>query len=217
MRKIRKRFESQLNDLGRRVNKMGEYLDDALGMMKKALVSRDVQLAEKVILLDETIDLAEKDIETLCMNLLIKHQPVASDLRYISSALKIIADMERIGDHAADISENITYMAKEDYTPHISDMLMMADIAIQMMKDSVKSFVQNNLELAQSVLTRDDEVDALFLKIKLELLEKMRHDITFGEQALDLMMNAKYVERIGDHAENIAEWVEFSITGYDRS
>jgi phosphate transport system protein len=194
------------------VNKMGEYLTEALEMTEKALVMRDVSLAKETMLLDEAIDEIEKDIETLCLHLLMRHQPVASDLRFISAALKIITDMERIGDHAEDISENITYMAKDDYTPHLADMLKMAKITAQMVRDSVKAFIKKDLKLAQQVLSKDDEVDALFLKIKLDLIEKMRRDASIGEQALDLMMNAKYYERIGDHAENIAEWVVYSIT-----
>ena len=214
---MRKRFEDQLNELGRLVNKMSEYLDEALKMTVEALISRDVKLAEKTILLDLTIDEIEKDIETLCLRLLMQQQPVASDLRFVSSALKIVTDMERIGDHAADISENIVYMSKEDYTPHIADMLKMAETAGKMTKDSIRAFVQKNLELAREVLTKDDEVDALYLKVKLDLIKKMQQDISFGEQALDLMMIAKYLERIGDHAENIAEWVEFAITGVHRN
>jgi len=214
---MRKRFEDQLNELNRMINRMGEYLDESLTMTVKALVSRDVQLAQKSISLDLTIDELEKEIETLCLRLLMQQQPVASDLRIVSSALKIITDMERVGDHAADISENVAYMAKEDYTPHLEDMLKMADIVTQMVKDSIRAYVQKNLELAQGVLTQDDKVDALFLKVKLELIDKMRKDTINGEQAIDLMMNAKYLERIGDHAENIAEWVEFTITGIHRN
>ena len=213
---MRKRFEDQLNELNRLINKMSEYLDDALKMTLEALVNQDVELAGKVIVLDLTIDEIEKEIESLCLRLLMQQQPVASDLRFISSALKIITDMERIGDHAADISENITYMAKEDYTPHIADLLKMAEIATAMTNDSIRAFVQKNLELAKEVLTKDDEVDSLFLKVKTDLIKKMQQETAFGEQALDLMMIAKYLERIGDHAENISEWVEFAITGVHR-
>ncbi|MCL2204663.1 MAG: phosphate signaling complex protein PhoU [Defluviitaleaceae bacterium] len=213
---MRKRFENQLNDLNRMMAKMGELLDEALRMTREAKTARDAELAQKVILHDISIDEMEKEIESLCMRLLMQQQPVARDLRVISSALKIITDMERIGDHATDIAENIGYMAKDDYIPHIDDTLKMADITTQMVKDSVRAFVQNDLELAQIVLTKDDEVDALFLKIKMSVTEKLRTDTSFGEQAIDLMMNAKHYERIGDHAENIAEWVEFSITGTHR-
>jgi len=210
---MRKRFEGQLNELNKLMTQMGELLDDALTMMVEALIRRDVELAKKVIIGDITVDEMEKDIEQLCMRLLMQQQPVAGDLRIISSALKIITDMERIGDHAADISDNITYMSKDDYTPHIYDILKMADKAGQMVKDSVRAFVQKDLDLAKEVLTKDDEVDALFLKAKLDLIKKLHNDASFSEQALDLMMNAKYLERIGDHAENIAGWVVFAITG----
>ena len=213
---MRKRFEDQLNELSRMMNKMGELLDKSLKMAMEALSTRDVALAEKAIRQDMEVDEMEKDIEAQCLRLLMQQQPVARDLRVVSAALKIITDMERIGDHAADISENITYMAKEDYTPNLEDTVKMANIAIQMVHDSIRAFVQKDLALALTVLTKDDEVDALFLKVKLELIEKLRNDASFGEQALDLMMNAKYLERIADHAENIAEWVEFAITGTHR-
>ncbi|MCL2189636.1 MAG: phosphate signaling complex protein PhoU [Defluviitaleaceae bacterium] len=213
---MRKRFENQLNDLNRMMAKMGELLEKSLSMTHNAMTGRDAELAEKVILHDISIDEMEKEIEALCMRLLMQQQPVARDLRVISAALKIITDMERIGDHAADIAENIGYMAKDDYTPNIEDTLKMIDITTQMVKDSVRAFVQNDLELAQMVFAKDDEVDALFLKIKMKVSEKLRTDASFGEQAIDLMMNAKHYERIGDHAENIAEWVEFSITGTHR-
>jgi len=213
---MRKRFEGQLNELNRLMTQMGELLNDALNMMVEALVKRDVELAKKVILGDITVDEMEKDIEQLCMRLLMQQQPVAGDLRIISSALKIITDMERIGDHAADISENITYMSKDEYTPHIDDIIKMADKARLMVINSITAFVQKDLDLAKEVLTKDDEVDALFLKVKLDLIDKLRKDAAFGEQSMDLMMNAKYLERIGDHAENIANWVVFAITG-DRS
>ena len=210
---MRKRFEGQLNELNRLMTQMGELLNNALAMMVESLTKRDVELAKKVILTDITVDEMEKEIEQLCMRLLMQQQPVAGDLRIISSALKIITDMERIGDHAADISDNITYMAKDDYTPHIGDIVKMADKAGLMVKDSVRAFVQKDLDLAKEVLTKDDEIDALFLKVKLDLIEKLRKDASFSEQSMDLMMNAKYLERIGDHAENIAEWVVFAITG----
>ena len=210
---MRKRFENQLNDLNRLMAKMGELVDEALTMTHTAMIARDIELAEKVILHDISIDEMEKEIEALCMRLLMQQQPVARDLRVISAALKIITDLERIGDHAADIAENIGYMAKDDYTANIEDTLSMADITTQMVNDSVRAFVQSDLELAKIVLTRDDDVDALFLKIKNKFVEKLHLDASFGEQALDLMMNAKHYERIGDHAENIAEWVEFYITG----
>jgi len=210
---MRKRFDVQLNELHRLMTQMGEMLDEALTMMVEALVKRDVVLAKKVIVNDITVDEMEKEIEQLCMRLLMQQQPVAGDLRIISSALKIVTDMERIGDHAADISDNITYMYKDDYTPHIGDIVKMAEKAGQMVKDSVRAFVQKDMELAQKVLAKDDEIDALFLKVKLDLIKKLREDASMSELSMDLMMNAKYLERIGDHAENIAEWVVFAITG----
>jgi len=213
---MRKRFEDQLNELKRMMTQMGELLDDSLTMTIKALKNRDATLAGQVIHNDISVDEIEKDIESLCMRLLMQQQPVAGDLRIISSTLKMITDMERIGDHATDISENIIYMAKVDYTPHIKDILKMAEIVVEMVRDAVRAFVQKDLELARIVLGRDDEVDAYFLKIKADLSSKLRQEASFGDQALDLMMNTKYIERIGDHAENIAEWVEYSITGAHR-
>ena len=210
---MRKRFEYQLNELNRLIIKMGELLEDATNLAKEALSTQNVESAEKAILGDMLIDGMEKDIETLCLRLLMQQQPVAQDLRVVSSALKIITDMERIGDHAADISEIIIYMAKTDYMSNISNILKMIDISTQMVRDSIKSFAQKDLELARLVLTKDDEVDALFITTKLELIEKLRNDSITSEEAIDLMMISKYLERIGDHAENIAEWVEFAIIG----
>ena len=158
----------------------------------------------------------EKEIESECMKLLLSQQPVAKDLRVISSALKMISDMERIGDQASDIAELAKYVVKTDIASHIH-IRQMAQAAVKMVSDSIHSFVNSDLELALAVMKYDDEIDRLFDSIKQELIAIITNSNSQGEACLDLLMVAKYLERIGDHAENIAEWVEFSITGKHKS
>ena len=216
---MRKRFEDQLNELSRMVTKMGELLEEATSLAVDAMKNHDQEAAKQAIHYDIEIDEMEKETESLCLRLLMQQQPVARDLRTVSAALKIITDMERVGDHASDIAENIIYMTnneKDDYSRHLPNILKMADVSLAMVKDSVRAFVQRDLELAVDVLVRDDQVDDLFMTVKTELIEVLQKDASFGEMAIDLMMIAKYFERIGDHAENIAEWVEFAITGIHR-
>ncbi len=161
---------------------------------------------------DKQIDQKERDIERLCMKLLMQQQPVATDLRVISSALKMISDMERIGDQASDIAEIVKHIQKSNLesNTHISDM---ARATIRMVTDSVESFVKKDISLAEAVIKNDDEVDALFNKVKNELIQAVQQSEDDAEALIDLLMIAKYFERIGDHAENIAEWVIYSITG----
>jgi len=166
----------------------------------------------KVFQTDSEIDRKEREIEALCMRLLLQQQPVARDLRVISSALKMISDMERIGDQAADIAEIAGYIQKNDTKSrvHIADM---ARATIRMVTDSVDSFVQGDLAMARAVVAHDDIVDDLFVQVKTELADLLSRDSSLGGLYLDLLMIAKYLERIGDHAVNIACWVEYSITG----
>ena len=195
---MRNRFDSQLETLNEMLIHMGELCEIAIADATKALETEDLSLAKKVIESDEEIDHQEKDIENLCLKLLLQQQPVARDLRQISAALKMITDMERIGDQTADIA----------------DIRLMAEAAAKMVRDSVSAYVQKNLELARRVMCADDTVDAMFDKIKQELVDFIsKRESTNADQAIDLIMIAKYLERIGDHATNIAEWVEFSITG----
>jgi len=209
---MRSRFDEQLTYLKTSMIQMGSMCENAIENATKALINGDIELAKKVIAADEEIDQKEREIESICLKLLLMQQPVARDLRQISSALKMITDMERIGDQAADISE-ITMLANikaADDTSHIADM---AKATIKMVKDSIDAYVRQDLMLAKAVIDYDDLVDNLFNSVKVDLIRLISEDINNAEFAIDLMMIAKYLERIGDHATNIAEWVEFSITG----
>ena len=209
---MRNKFDRQLDQLHVELIKMGALCEEAISASVKALLDGDRAMAEKAIVRERDIDQEERDIESLCMKLLLQQQPVARDLRTISSALKMISDMERIGDQAADIAE-ITRHAGGASLPgqvHISDM---ARAAVKMVTDSVDSFVKKDFTMAQGVIQYDDVVDQLFDAVKRELTALIRGGSDSAEQALDLLMIAKYLERIGDHAVNVAEWVAYSITG----
>lgn len=210
---MRNRFDSQLEYLNEQLIHMGELCEVAIEDATKALETGDLKLARKVIVSDDEIDHQEKDIENLCLKLLLQQQPVARDLRQISAALKMITDMERIGDQTADIAD-IVMSTKFEENQSLRDIRLMAEQAAKMVRDSVSAYVQKNLELARRVMKADDTVDAMFVKVKEELVELIsKHESANADQAIDLIMITKYLERIGDHATNIAEWVEFSITG----
>lgn len=208
---MRNSYEEQLDQLNKQLITMGAYCENAIASAAKALLDGDMRLAAQVIELDTKVDQAEKDIESLCLKILLRQQPVAKDLRVVSSALKMITDMERIGDQAADIAEIVTLSnIKPDDAQSIGQM---ARETIKMVTESLESFVRNDLKLAHSVIDYDDVVDSLFNTAKTELIQIIKDGIETPEYALDLLMIAKYFERIGDHAVNIAEWVVFSITG----
>lgn len=209
---MRNKFDSQLEKLNLELITMGALCEDAISASVKAMLDGDDALCEKVFAADAEIDQKERDIETICMKLLLQQQPVARDLRVISSALKMISDMERIGDQASDIAEITKFIKNSNVKSrvHISDM---AEAAIKMVTDSVESFVKKDLSLARAVMEYDDKVDNLFDCVKDELVRLISEDRANGEFCIDLLMIAKYLERIGDHAVNIAEWVEYSITG----
>ena len=210
---MRKVYIQQLDQLNQMLTEMGGLIGSAIVEAIRALKDQDIELAEKAIAGDEIIDQKERDIESLCLKLLLHQQPVAGDLRLISAAMRMVGDMERIGDHAADISEITIHMAGTSYIKELVHIPQMAQIAIGMVSIAVDAFVNKDLNLANSVIEQDDRVDELFKIIRSELIELNRADGANSEQVLDLMMIAKYIERIGDHAENIAEWVVFSITG----
>ena len=209
---MRSRFDEQLNILNTEMIEMGALCEESIALASKALTTGDVSLAERVSELSADIDQKERDIESRCMKLLLQQQPVARDLRQISAALKMITDMERIGDQAEDIAEIITYLEGRtaEETVHIRDM---AAETISMVTDSVDAYVKNDTELAKTVIVHDDKVDEYFDRIKGNLIKMIAENPENGEYALDLLMIAKYFERIGDHATNIAEWVIFSVTG----
>ncbi len=210
---MRSRFEEQLGELKVNLIEMGGLIENAISMAVKALVGQDAEMAEKVMGEDDVVDNKEKFIESLCLRLILQQQPVAKDLRFISTALKMITDMERIGDQAADISELTIYLAKEEYIKKMVHIPQMGEATIKMVTESIDAFVKNDLELAKAVIEHDDVVDDLFSTVRNDLIALIRQDVNSSEQAMDLMMVAKYFERIGDHAVNIAEWVVFSITG----
>jgi len=208
-----RRFDQQLEDLNTQLIEMGMLIESAIAKCIKALLDKDVELAKEAIDFDEEINQKEKDIERNCFKLLLQQHPVARDLRLISTALKMITDMERIGDHAADISELTIRMSNDEYIKRLEHIPMMAEEAINMVNKSVDAFVNRDLALAQEVYKQDDKVDELFSIVRDDLIQMIHRDTKYGEQAVDIIMIAKYLERIGDHAVNIAEWVEFSITG----
>lgn len=208
---MRNRFNEQLEQLNVELIKMGALCEEAISAATKAYVEGDRELGERARSLEQDIDHKERDIESQCMKLLLRQQPVAKDLRAVSAALRMISDMERIGDQAADIAEIARYMEKSSILRQVP-MEEMALAAIKMVTDSVDSFVRGDLALAHSVIAQDDQVDSLFLSVR----EKLTVLIAGGENGglcLDLLMIAKYFERIGDHACNIAQWVEYAITG----
>ena len=209
---MRSRFDEQLARLKHELIEMGALCEEVIALAAKALNEGDRRLAEKVAPIDSEIDQKERDIESLCLKLLLQQQPVAGDLRKISAALRMITDMERIGDQAEDISEMIGFLGSSQ--AENADLLRdMAEAAIGMVTGSVDAFVRSDLALAEKVVRDDDIVDDYFDKVKHKLIEKIAKAPDDGEYALDLLMIAKYFERIGDHAVNIAEWVIFSVTG----
>lgn len=209
---MRNRFDEQLLKLNTELITMGALCEEAISSAAEYLNANDLSMKENVYDLDKQIDRKERDIEVLCMRLLMQQQPVAKDLRTVSSALKMISDMERIGDQASDIAEITEYVENSGLQSkvHIADM---ARSTIKMVTDSVEAFTKKDTALAEKVIEYDNTVDSLFNKVKAELIDAVKAGINDPEALIDLLMIAKYFERIGDHAENIAEWVIFSITG----
>ena len=212
---MRNRFDNQLAEMNNELISMGALCENAIASAVKALLEGDIKLAAAAIRIDQEIDRKEREIESMCLKLLLQQQPVASDLRLISSVLKMITDIERIGDQASDIAEIVTYLSGAcGNNTHIDQM---AQATIKMVTDSLDAFVRRDLTLAWSVIEYDDVVDRLFDECKSDLIAEIAQNPEDGERVLDVLMIAKYLERIGDHATNIAEWVEFSITGSHKS
>ena len=213
---MRNRFDLQLKQLNDDIIEMGNMIERAIEMGVYALMGHDTDKAKQTIDYDMDIDHMERDIEALCMKLLLQQQPVAGDLRQISAALKMITDMERIGDQADDIAEILLCRAGRPLSA--GDTLRdMARATIRMVSESVDAYVRQDVDLAQQVIAADDEVDGYFDRIKAHLIDRIAKDVDDGEATLDLLMIAKYYERIGDHATNIAEWVMFSVTGVHKT
>ena len=209
---MRNHFNNQLEQLNRELIQMGGLCEDIIEIVARALTGWEEDLIKRVTTLGAEIDESERTIETLCLKLLLQQQPVARDLRQISAAMKMITDMERIGDQAEDIAEIITHLncRVERESVQIREM---AEATMQMVREAVDSYVRQDLDLAHQVMGHDDIVDDYFIKVRTSLIDIIAANPADGEYALDLLMIAKYCERIGDHCTNIAEWVEFSVTG----
>ncbi|MDR1066107.1 MAG: phosphate signaling complex protein PhoU [Clostridiales bacterium] len=210
---MRGRFDEQLEELNNSLIEMGALIERAIARVTKAIENQDVEEAKAVMDSDDEIDDKEKDIESRCLKLLISQQPVARDLAQVSTALKMITDMERIGDQASDISELCIYLSNQIYIKTFDHIPKMAAATTKMVKESIEAFVKKDLDLARAVIAYDDVVDELFISVRKVLVEIVHENPENGEQAFDILQIAKYYERIGDHAVNIAEWVIFSITG----
>jgi len=210
---VRSRFDKELDLLNNELIEMASLVEKSIENVTQALIHKDVELAKEVIEADKEIDNMENNIEARCLRLILQQHPVARDLRLISSILKMITDLERIGDQAQDIGEILLTLSKQNFKRDLIYLPKMAEATIKMVKESIDAFVNSDIELANQVIEYDDVVDNLFVTIKDELITLIREDVDFGEQSIDLLMIAKYFERIGDHAQNIAEWVVFSITG----
>lgn len=209
---MREQFDRELHQLHGELTDMGTMCEEAIALAMQALTENQPELLSKVDKLDSGIDKKERDIESLCIRLILQQQPVAGDLRDISAALKMVSDMERIGDQASDIAEISRTLLKSG-GEKLLGLKTMAEEAISMVNNSVDAFVRRDLVLAREVIAHDDVVDGWFERIREELIRNIAADSTRGAYCLDLLMIAKYLERIADHATNIAEWVEYSITG----
>ena len=209
---MRSRYDEELKNLHGALIDMGAMIESAISGAITALENRDIQKAKDIIAYDEEIDAQERLIEEMCMKLLLRQQPVARDLRMISTALKLITDMERIGDHAADISE-LAIMLRDLPQMNSASLREMAVQTSTMLISSVEAYVEQDEEKARAVIRQDDVVDDLFVTVKSEMIEAIRQNSDFSEAAADLLMAAKYFERIGDHATNIAEWTVYAFTG----
>ena len=212
-------YTAKLSRLSDEILEMGNLCGQAIMKTCQLLASMEVREAatKEIGRIEKEIDDKEHNIEALCMQLLLKQQPVGTDLRKISAALKMVTDMERIGDHASDISEITIALADQPYIKKLEHIQQMAKETMIMLVGSIEAFVDKDLEKANEVIKRDDVVDDLFDKVKKELIQMIHENADKGEQAADLLMVAKYMERIGDHATNISEWVIFSITGEHKS
>ena len=210
---MRDYYNKQLSELEKMMCDMGQMIETAIEDAMTALLEKDQEKAKEIIQNDEKVDHQQKKIEDLCMQLLLSQQPVATDLRQISSAIKMVTDMERIGDHAADISEITLQLTQSGYPHDLTEVKKMAKETTTMLKDSLDAYIEKNAQKAVKVIHQDDVVDDYFSRIKKEIIRQINDSSEGGEQEADLLMIIKYLERIGDHATNIAEWVLFYITG----
>ena len=210
---MRKTFDAELLELNEELTAMARQAQDAIDVVTESLSTDDEQTAKAAIDMTASLDQMERDIENRCLRLLLQQQPVARDLRLVSSALKMITDMERIGDQAADIAEIVIMLGEGSAVQPPEHIAAMAEEARAMVHSAIDAYVQRDVKLAEKVIDQDDVVDQLFLSVKDELVEQLRKDPASALAALDMLMIAKYFERIGDHATNIAEWVQYAVTG----
>lgn len=210
---MRERYEQELETLNNKLIEMGSLVEDNIQKALTALIERDDDAAREAIERDREVDAKEREIENLAMSLLLRQQPVAGDLRLISSVLKIITDLERIGDHAQDISEISLSMPDDPLATEIEYITQMYDDCSFMIKSAIDSFIAEDVDLAQKCIEHDDVVDDLYEQVRRKLIGLIRENESRAEELVDLLQIAKYMERVGDHTENIAEWVIYSITG----
>ncbi|MBQ7412204.1 MAG: phosphate signaling complex protein PhoU [Clostridia bacterium] len=210
---IRKIFEDELAELKTQLVEMCRLTEQMISDAITALVNKDRELGKSIGDMDKRVDEYEMAIEKKCMRILLKQQPVAKDFREVSTALKMITDIERFGDQAADIGELVYSMPGEKYIKELTHTKAMGNLAIKMVRESVNSFINNDEKLADEVIALDDQMDELFATVKAELIELIKKDGNNGDQGIELMMVAKYLERIGDHAVNVAEWTKYNETG----
>ncbi|MCL2819559.1 MAG: phosphate signaling complex protein PhoU [Oscillospiraceae bacterium] len=213
---MRSNFDEQLNQLNGKLVEMGAIVERAIADASKALIEQDEELAQRVIENDDNIDDMEDLIEDMCQKIIMRQQPIAGDLRLILAVSKIIVDLERIGDHASDISELAIFLAEGKSIGKLEHIPQMAEATLTMVTRAIDAFVRSDLELAKDVIDYDDVVDDLFTLVKEDAIRLIKSDIDQSSHAIDLIMIAKYFERIGDHATNVAEWVVFSMTGENK-
>lgn len=214
---MRSKFDEQLQVLNREMIEMGQKIVKSIARSIEALTDKNVDLAQRIMESDIEIDRYQKKIEGICFDLLIQQQPVARDLRTVTAAMKMVTDMERIGDHAADISEMTILMGENSRIDQYSHIKKMSSETMLMLNHSIEAYVEKNIEKAKEVIEHDDVVDELFSEAKKDIISLILNNPKEGEEATDLLMVAKYFERIGDHATNIAEWVIFSLNNGEQA
>ncbi len=207
---MRAKFDEQLNLLNQEMVQMGMMIEENIQTSIEALVRHNVDMAKEIVQKDVAVDQKQKKIESICFDLLIQQQPVAKDLRTITAAMKMVTDMERIGDHAADISEITAILNNVQDAKNMETIIQMASEALYMLMQSIDAYVKKDIGLANKVIDHDDVVDRLFDQVKEEIIDQIKRDRDEGEYEIDMLMIAKYLERIGDHATNIAEWVIYA-------
>lgn len=208
---MRSKFDEQLNILNQKLIQMGQAIEKNIQEAIDALVNGNVEKAREIIVADDDIDKMQREIESICFGLLIQQQPVARDLRLITAAMKMVTDMERIGDHAVDISEMTEFLSEKKMNDKFQTLKNMASEATVMLIHSIDAFTEKNEVTAKAVIDHDDVVDTLFVKVKDDVIKLISENPENGEGGLDILMIAKYLERIGDHATNIAEWVIYAL------